>query len=109
MKRYLAIFSILSILIAGVFCYQQLQNMGMGCHDTQDSIICFSVVEHDSVMNTVIVAFIYIFAILVFTKTHKLVAVSLTKDNPPISLNILSVISPISIAISNGIVHPRIP
>ncbi len=105
------------ILMAGVFCYQGMQSMSSHCSVDMNhtSVWCSDFISHGTIISSAIITtFATILSILavlfsikplfaLFTKIKQVTTLLYkTRDRIPI-------LSPIQLAISNGIIHPRIP
>jgi hypothetical protein len=103
--------------MAGVFCYQGMQSMSSHCSVDMNhaSVWCSDFISHGTIISSAIITtfatILSILAVLVsirplfnlFKVVRKIISyISRGRDKIPI-------LSPIQIAISNGIVHPRIP
>ena len=104
------------ILLAGIFCYQGFLPNNSNCseHMGQKTVWCDGLLSHrtiisDAVITTLVsvlfasVVFVFVKYIFnLFNKIKIVFYIPKIKDKIPI-------ISPIKIAISKGIIHPRIP
>lgn len=105
------------ILMAGVFCYQGMQSMSSHCSVdmNHNSVWCNDFISHRTIISgAVITTFFTILSALavlisirptfnLFKIVRKIISyTSINRDKIPI-------LSPIQLAISDGIIHPRIP
>lgn len=105
------------ILMAGVFCYQGMQPMNPHCSVDMNhtSVWCSDFISHGTIISSAIITtFATILSILVVLISIRPLFALLTKIKQAVTQitkikDKIPILSPIQIAISNGIVHPRIP
>lgn len=101
--------------MAGVFCYQGVQTLNMHCSGDTDSVWCSDFLYHGTILSGAILTTIFsILSTLVSSIFIKSVFGLLRKIKSVIFQTVrvigeIPILSPIQLAISDGIIHPRIP
>ena len=120
MKRFLKLSSsiiiVSLIIIAGIFCYKGVQTENSHCAGGSTSSWCIDLMDHGTIisgaiLNTVFLTLI-ILSSLIVSKKFSILFFSVRRfiSYSHISFrNKIPILSPVQIAISNGIIHSRIP
>lgn len=106
-----------TIIVAGVFCYQGMQSTSSHCSVDMNhtSVWCSDFISHGTIISgAIIITFATILSILAVLVSIKPLFALFTKIKQVTTLlykarDRISIFSPIQLAISNGIIHPRIP
>lgn len=115
LKNILGFILMAVIVIAGVFCYQGIQSMNTHCSGETSSVWCSDFTSHgtiisDAILTTVLAVLSVLVSILLIKPFLNLFR--LIKQTETLVLKIrdkISILSPIQLAISDGIIHPKIP
>lgn len=114
--KKLSVFLVMaSILIAGIFCYQGIQSMDSHCSDGVNSAWCNDFFVHGTIVSEAILTIIFTISVviisLIFIKPFWSSIIKKIYLRSEISNHRLreKIFTPIQLAISNGIIHPRIP
>jgi len=114
-KNIISILVIVSIMIAGFFCYKGIQTVDSHCSTEQASTWCSSVLEHKTVISGAIlltVITIFFTSLSVYVSNYifkKCLAFSVIRQKIFYKHLFKIIISPLEISFSKGILHPRIP
>lgn len=106
---------LISLVLAGVFCSRGMEMMDAHCSSDTNSVWCSDLISHGTIMSNVVMATIFsmislvaVFFVvktvfnLVFKVEKNIFCYSKLRDKIPI-------LSPIQVAFSKGIIHPKIP
>lgn len=109
------IFLMSVILMAGIFCYQGIQQMDQHCSGNSDSVWCNDMLTHGTIVSGSIISFIFILiftaiSFFLFRPIFKLIKIEINKllylaD----MMGKIPILSPVQLAISKGIIHPKRP
>jgi hypothetical protein len=105
------------VLVAGVFCYQGIQSSNSHCSVDMNhtSVWCSDFISHGTIISdAIITTFTTILSILAVLVSIKPLFALFTRIKQVITLlyktrDRIPIFSPIQLAISDGIIHPRIP
>lgn len=118
-KTLVAIILGATIIIAGIFCYQGIQTMDSHCNGGVDSIWCSDFTIHGTIISSAIlnIFITLISAVLIVFVAKPLLKlfhgikqiIQTTQKNQNLQKNPIPILLPIQSALSDGIIHPRIP
>jgi hypothetical protein len=115
--KMLVVATVLLVILAGIFCYQGIQSTNLHCSVDMNhtSFWCSDFLSHGTIISDAITAtlFTVLSILVVFISIKPIIALfsklkQLIRYKPKIRDKI-PILPPILLAISNGIIHPRIP
>lgn len=104
-----------SIILAGIFCYQGIQQMDKHCSSDSSSVLCGDILLHGTITSQTIFSSIFIlfFVLILFTylkPVFKLIKIDLKRFLYLLnSKERIPTLNPFQVAISKGIIHPKRP
>lgn len=106
---------LVSIILAGIFCYQGIQQMDKHCSGDSSSVLCGDILLHGTITSETILSsiFIILFTLVIFaylSPVFKLIKIDFKRLLYLLnSAERITVLNPFQVAISKGIIHPKRP
>lgn len=115
LKIFFSILLVVIFVMAGIFCYQGVQTINSHCSGDSVSAWCSDFTLHgtiisDAIINTIFtILSILVAIVLIKPFLHLFKNIRQTTFYTPTIRDKIPILSPIQLAMSDGIIHPRIP
>jgi len=114
LKTIFAILLVSTIVMAGIFCYQGVQTANSHCSGDSTSVWCSNFTLHgtiisDAIISTVLTILSIVAVLLIVRTFHDFLPIikQIVFYIPKTKVRV-PILTPIQIAISKGIIHPKI-